>query len=120
MDISTFSAIQTIKYSLEAKGVDAVECFKRKCVISDPVDQYLVKCVRNSHAKYKAELQKVKQAEQKKKEDLSLKLDSLVSKAASKAFTERSVSRAFKKHMGKMKTSYNRKKDLPPSKKRRI
>ena len=51
--ITTFSALQTIKYALKARNSNAIDCFNRKDILHQEVDAHLVQAIRGSAGKYK-------------------------------------------------------------------
>ncbi|GFR99489.1 hypothetical protein ElyMa_001046300 [Elysia marginata] len=56
MNVSTFSSIQTVKYSLKSRNITAVQCFHRPDTLHNPVDHALVTALRKSasNSKHKA------------------------------------------------------------------
>ncbi|XP_076354683.1 uncharacterized protein LOC143249156 [Tachypleus tridentatus] len=54
--IETYTAYQTIKYSLRSKETTAIEMFKRKDVHFDPVDKRMCKDIRSAASKYTSKL----------------------------------------------------------------
>ena len=55
LDIKTYSAIQSIKYSLRAAGKTSIETFTRKDKLRDPVDRSLCDNFRTAWKVYKKE-----------------------------------------------------------------
>lgn len=119
MLISTFSAIQTVKYSLRSRNTRAVECFQRKDVLHTPVDPALVKAIRDSASKHKKHRQKQTELLALKRKRLDMALTTITSKAQSKAFREKAVKRAYHTHTKQMNKSHSGG-GPPPPKKRRL
>ena len=58
MNISTYSAIQSIKYNLHSKKTSAIEMFKQDDILHDPVDRVLVANIRTANRAHKRKLEK--------------------------------------------------------------
>ena len=67
MNIATFNAIQTVKYSLQARETTALKLFRREDVKYGEVDRTLCRNINSAAARYKCQLaanQKAKQLQQ--------------------------------------------------------
>ncbi|GBM93203.1 hypothetical protein AVEN_143149-1 [Araneus ventricosus] len=67
MNVSTFSAIQTIKYELLSQNKTALNVFKKEEMSSEPVDKELRKNLRQSVKLHKEEQKKNLALEEEKK-----------------------------------------------------
>ena len=63
MNIDTYNAMMTIKYSLQSKS--SSEIYRRPDVLYDPIDKEMCYYVRTSHLRYKKRMHK-NQMEKKK------------------------------------------------------
>ena len=64
-NIKTYSAIQSVKYRLNAEGKDAVDFFRKADYLRDPVQPILVKNM-TTNRRYKKELQMAKEVRERK------------------------------------------------------
>lgn len=115
MNISTFSAIQTVKYSLKSRNTTAVQCFKRPDTLHTPVDHVLVSALRKSASKYKNYKQNLSDQAELKRKELDMKLAAISSKSQAKSLREKAVKRAFSKHLKKSGGDQG-----PPAKRRKL
>lgn len=92
MDISTYSAIQTVKYGLRAKQKSSVQHFSRKDITMDPVNGRLCLNIRTSSKRYREALEQQEVERESKRQKLSLK----AKKDATKAETKRKMQAAQK------------------------
>ncbi|GFO18215.1 hypothetical protein PoB_004472000 [Plakobranchus ocellatus] len=97
MAVSTFSAVQTIKYSL-SRDTTAVSCFKRHDTLHTPINPALVNSMTTSHARYKRELCKIREEEEERKKDLDQKVHVLTTIAKAKSIKQHAIKKAFKRH----------------------
>ncbi|KAL8588059.1 hypothetical protein ACOMHN_012097 [Nucella lapillus] len=84
MAVSTFSAIQTVKYALQSSGQSAVACFYRKDKLYTPVNKKLCQLMRGAWKKHKEEQAAQREIEEAKRTALSLQKQKLVSKQQAK------------------------------------
>ncbi|XP_072042205.1 uncharacterized protein, partial [Amphiura filiformis] len=69
MNVSTFAAIQTIKYHIKSSKKSSLQYFKRKDHLYDPVNTRVCKNLRKSYKLYQTDLEKEKaESEEKRKE----------------------------------------------------
>lgn len=66
MNVSTFNAIQSVKYHLMGEKKSAVEYFAKKDFLHEPVNKRLVQNLKSSHSSYKEELAAKRQLNKKK------------------------------------------------------
>lgn len=85
MHVSTFSAIQSVKYGLKANNMTAIQSFSRKDKLRSPVNNNLCRLLRGSHKKHVEEHAKHRAEEEAKRTALSLKKQELVNKRKAKA-----------------------------------
>ena len=105
MHVSTYSAVQTVKYKLRSKNIlvkkmSAIEIYGRKDAKYDPVNKQLSKNISTASHKYRKELDELRIANEKKKENLEIKKVKLLSKKKSKeilAKAEKEAKLKFKK-----------------------
>ena len=84
LDIETFDAIQTVKYSLKASGKSAVEYFIKKDHLHDKVNPKLVKNMNSSHKQYEQKRKEIEEKGKAKKEQLELDMSKPISKSKGK------------------------------------
>ena len=82
MKIETYSAIQTVKYSLKAQGTTANTVFGRTDVLHDPVNATLCRNMHSASRQCKAEQEMAREKAEKKAAELKLKTSSTALKAA--------------------------------------
>ena len=80
LNISTFSAIQSIKYELKSVSKTAVEYFVKKDPLTDCVDGLLVRNMRGAYKLYSQEQEEGRKRELERKTALNISKDALVSK----------------------------------------
>ena len=97
MDISAFSAIQTIKYSLKSRNVKSVECFKRDDILQTPVDPALVSSLGNSVSKYKLATKKNRKLKEKQRAEMDLKLTAITAKSKAIAFRKKAIKKSSRR-----------------------
>ena len=107
--ICTFSAIQTVKYKLQAANQSAVQYFRRKDVTHDPVPQALVKNMKTAYKRYKNELDEIKTAEEAKRTKMNLKKKSVVAKKKARELNMLAAQKAHRTHKEEMKKKYTAK-----------
>ena len=81
MNVPTFNAIQTVKYTLQSRGKTAVELFRREDVKFGEVDRTLCKNINSAAATYKHQ----QQMNQKEKQQQQSKYGSQASGSAQQA-----------------------------------
>ena len=101
LDVSTFAAIQTVKYSLLAANKNAVQYFTCSDRLHDPVNARLVRNMRKASRVQEADKKKSKEAKDEKKKSLGLSLDPLPSKRKALQAAEVESKRARREHMKK-------------------
>ncbi|GBN22869.1 hypothetical protein AVEN_238548-1 [Araneus ventricosus] len=67
MNVSSFSAIQTIKYELLSQNKTALNVFKKEELLSEPVDKKLCRNLRQSAKLHKEEQKKNSALKEEKK-----------------------------------------------------
>ena len=102
LNVTSLSAIQTIKYSLKASGESATKYFSRDRVALDPVDGRLSANMRSSYAEYKKE-QEASLWEKEKKQQLAAKSEEAASKQAVKLAAILASKKARQHHKRKVK-----------------
>ena len=73
LNMETYSALQTVKYDLRAKGKSATEMYARSDIVFGPVNSMLCQDVRRSYGRYKKVLMEKRQAQQERKQLLAVK-----------------------------------------------
>ncbi|XP_071134229.1 uncharacterized protein [Mytilus edulis] len=100
INISTYNAIQNIKYSLKATEKTAVEYYKKKDVLHEKIDPHLCKNMKTACKQYKEELLKKKLINEEKKANLQIKSqEKTVSKRKAKELIEKAAKRARLGHI---------------------
>ncbi|GBO44976.1 hypothetical protein AVEN_173335-1 [Araneus ventricosus] len=84
MNVSTFSAIQTIKYELLSQNETAVNLFNKAEFLSEPVDKELCKNLRQSAKLHKEEQKKNLALKEEKERKLQLQKEKVLTKKAAK------------------------------------
>ena len=82
--IKTFASIQTVKYTLQASQKSAVQQFKRKDLLQDPVSPALVKNMKTAYKRYATELEDLKTENTAKRAKLNFTKGKLVAKRRAK------------------------------------
>ena len=80
MNISSFSSIQTVKYTLRSKEKTAVQHFHRRDILHEPVSRQLSVSMRSARGKYKAILKQKNDEQIKRQEELKLSKEKLQAK----------------------------------------
>ena len=88
MLVSTMSALQTVRYSLQSSRKSAIDCFKRSDKLYSPINLALCQNMRSSKDKQKEETKKENNKRKKEKIALSIKLTTLETKKAAIAKCE--------------------------------
>ena len=109
MAVSTLSAIQTVRYSLQGSRKSAVDCFKRPDKQFSPINRALCQNMRSARKRDKAEKKEEKEKKEKEKVALSLKLTRLESKKQAKARLEAAEKAARIAHRTRCKAVLNAK-----------
>ena len=103
LNVTSLSAIQTIKYSLKASGESATKFFRRDRVALDPVDGRLSANMRSSYAEYKKEQEAALREKEEKKQQLAAKSEEAASKQAVKLAAILASKKARQHHKRKVK-----------------
>ena len=85
MSVSTYSAIQTVKYAVRASGRSAVECFQRKDSKFTPVNYELCRLMRSASSARKTEQKRRQDELAQRRQELSIKKKADLSKQKAKA-----------------------------------
>lgn len=102
MYIDTLNSIQTIKYGLKAADKTAIEYFKRRDIVFDPVSPKLSHNIRTAWKIHQNQLEKNKEEVEAKKNVLSIKNADVVSKTQAKKIAAKATKRARKEHCVKL------------------
>lgn len=99
MQISTYSSIQTVKYTLRAKKTTSVKYFGRKDILLDPIKPKVCLNLRTSSKRYREEKETEAASLSAKRQLLAVKEDSQKSKAASRRTIQAAQKQARKTHL---------------------
>ena len=105
MQVVTFSALQSVKYALKARGATATSFFHRKDIKHTPVDGFLVQSIKGAAGKHKKNLVLLKEQREQKKKMLNMRLQTLKDKNMSKSIREKAIRHALNKHIRNSKKS---------------
>jgi hypothetical protein len=72
MDISTYSAMQSVKYNLSAKHTTSLKSYHRDDILKTPVDKSVVYHVSTAYGRYKRKLDTQKLAKEQTAKTLKL------------------------------------------------
>ena len=98
ISISTFSSIQTVKYTLRSKEKTAVQHFHRRDILHEPVSRQLSVNMRSARSKYKAILKQKNDEQIKRQEELKLSKEKLQAKKTARATIELAEKKAKLAH----------------------
>ncbi|XP_011677577.2 uncharacterized protein LOC105444695 [Strongylocentrotus purpuratus] len=116
--IKTFASIQTVKYTLQASQKSAVQQFKRKDLLHDPVSPALVKNMKTAYKRYATELEDLKTEKEAKRAKLNLKKSKVVAKRKAKELNLLAAQKARNAHREAMRRKHKKatKKQQPQKK----
>ena len=99
MNISTYSSLQCIKYSLRSHSKTAIEAFQRKDILHDPVDRALVVNMVGSSKARRRDLEESSKAKMAKRAKLNMpSTSSALSKAKAALLTKKQEKEAREAH----------------------
>ena len=107
LSIDTYSALQTVKYSLRSSGKTAVQCFSRKDIKHTPVNHQMCRLLRGSAAAYKSKQNKAREEKEAKQALMSQKHQAEVSRLRLKALQAEAERQARLAHKRKMTARLN-------------
>jgi len=84
MNLSTYSAMQTVKYELKSQKKSAIELFERGDPVFDPVNLKICRSVRGAASVYKKQLKARSEEKEAEKLKMKLSLGKLQSKKSAK------------------------------------
>jgi hypothetical protein len=103
LDISTYSAMQSIRYDLAAKCTTSEKLYHRADILRTPVNQSLVYHMNTSAGRYKKRLQSTRTETEQKRKRLKLAKPSSSTEAADKPVGSKSRTQALHQAANKIK-----------------
>ena len=105
MDIKTYSALQTVRYTLRAEGKNSVHYFERKDSSHDPVNTDLTKTMRGAYRLYSQEQEENREKMEEKKKELEIIDKRLASKRSAKDMMMSAAKKSRLAHVSAMKST---------------
>jgi hypothetical protein len=101
MNVTTYEAIQTVKYKLHSSNKSAIEYFHRDDKLHSPVNVRICKSMRTAYGRYQAELQEQCKAREAVQEQMQIQKKTLQSKEKAKKLLQNAERKSFLAHAEK-------------------